>query len=166
MSLVSCQRIQENKIGSTDYSKQNQINKQDNLFKLDIKLNENFVFITKPNNSDFEFPDKSAKTEPFKLGDFNADDKEDVLVNMGACGIGGCIYGLFLSQYDNYYQLAYMDYLKNPEFIIEKNGLWAIKISEEIEPYNPSKLVVTILKFDKNKYQYESDTTYVYIDNE
>ena len=59
-----------------------------------------------------------------------------------------------------------MDYLKNAEFKIEKNGLWTIESSEEIEPYNPTKLQITTFKFDINKYQYKLDTTYIYTDNE
>ena len=169
-SLISCQSKQESN-NSTGLviqktSEQIQTVKQDSLFILDIKLNENFVRITVPKNSDFEFPDSSAKTEPYKFGDFNADKKEDILVYLGACGTGGCMYGLFLNQYDNHYKLAFMDYLKNAEFKIEKNGLWTIESSEEIEPYNPTKLQITTFKFDINKYQYKLDTTYIYTDNE
>jgi hypothetical protein len=140
-----------------------QIQKQDSLFILHIKANENFVRIIKPKNSSFELPDSSAKTEPYKYGDFNADNKEDVLVYLGACGTGACMYGLFLKQYDHYYKLAFLNYLKNTKFRVEKNGLWTIETSEEIEPYNTSKLQMSIFKFDKNKYQYQLDTTYVYI---
>jgi hypothetical protein len=140
------------------------INNQDSLFILQVKISENFVRIIPPKNSDFELPDSSAKTEPFKNGDFNADGKEDILVYMGACGTGGCMYGLFLNQYDNYYKLAYFDYLKNAEFKIEKNGLWTIESSEELEAYNPSKIQITTFKFDKNSNQYEQDTTYQHYD--
>ncbi len=57
-----------------------------------------------------------------------------------------------------------MNYLKNPEFKVEGNGLWTMESSEEIEPYNPSKLQISIFKFDQNKYQYRLDTTFVYDD--
>ncbi|WP_316804106.1 hypothetical protein [Pedobacter nototheniae] len=169
ISLISCLNKQEGKnavpnLVKPDTVQQNQIKKQDGLFKLDVNLNKNFVKIIAPKNSKFKFPDSSAKTKPYKLGDFNADKKEDILVYLGACGTGGCMYGLFLNQYDNYYKLAFMNYLKNAEFEIEKNGLWTIKSSEEIEPYNPSKLQIAIFKFDKTKYQYKLDTTYVHID--
>lgn len=140
------------------------INKQDGLFVLIKKNGENFVRIIPPKNSKFELPDSSAKTEAFKYGDFNADGKKDILVYLGACGTGGCMYGLFLNQYKNYYKLAYLDYLKNVEFKIEKNGLWTIKSSEEIEPYNPSKIQMNTYKFDKRTYRYKLDTTYVYVD--
>ncbi|SDJ59707.1 hypothetical protein SAMN04487898_103356 [Pedobacter sp. ok626] len=140
------------------------INKQDGLFILIKKNSEDFVRIIPPKNSKFELPDSSAKTEAFKYGDFNADGKKDILVYLGACGTGGCMYGLFLNQYKNYYKLAYLDYLKNVEFKIEKNGLWTIKSSEEIEPYNPSKIQITAYKFDKKTYQYKLDSKYLYED--
>ena len=140
--------------------------KQEGFFKLHINLHENFVQVIPPENSDFELPDSAAKTEPYKSGDFNADGKKDILIYLGACGTGGCMYGLFLNQYDKYYKLAFIDYLKNPEFKIDKDGLWTIESSEEIEPYHPSKLQITIFKFDKEKYQYEQDTTFLYIDEE
>lgn len=144
----------------------NSINNRDGLYILKVNIKEDFVTIIPPKNSNFELPDSTAKIEPFKNGDFNADFKEDILVYLGACGTGGCMYGLFLKQYDNYYKLAYYDYLKNAEFKIEKDGLWTIESSEELEPYNPSKIQITTFKFDKNTYQYKLDTTYVHYDNE
>lgn len=141
-------------------------NDNDSLFILREIISENFVRVIPPKNYDFEFPDSSAKTEPFKYGDFNADGKEDILVYFGACGTGGCMYGLFLNQYANFYRLVFFEYLKNAEFKIEKDGLWTIKSSEELEPYNPYKLQISSFKFNKNKYQYEMDTTFVYHDKE
>ena len=166
--LISFLVKQENKIVENNINPilQNPIENENGLFKLEIKRMENFVRIIAPKNSGFELPDSSAKTEIYKFGDFNADKKEDVLVHLGACGTGGCMYGLFLKQFDNYYKLGFMDYLKNAEFKIGKNGLWTITSSEEIEAYNPSKLQITEFKFDKTKYKYEVDTTYVYIDIE
>ena len=154
--LISCQNKQETKSIVDNLNSElldKSINNQDSLFILKVKISENFVRIIPPKNSDFELPDSSAKTEPFKFGDFNADGKGDILVYLGACGTGGCMYGLFLNQYDNYYKLAYFDYLKNAEFKIEKNGLWTIESSEELEPYNPSKIQITTFKFDKSTYQ-------------
>jgi hypothetical protein len=142
------------------------INNQDNLFILEEKLSENYVRIIPPKNSNFELPDNSAITEPFKYGDFNADGKQDILIYLGACGTGGCMYGLFLNQKDNMYKLAFMDYLKNVEFKIEKDGLWTIESSEELEPYNPSKIQITYFKFNEKAYQYELDTTFVNYDEE
>ncbi len=170
--LISCQIKQEkketkNKVEFEQIEKsEKSINNEDSLFVLNEKISENFVRIIPPKNSGFEFPDSSAKTEPYKNGDFNADGKEDILVYLGACGTGGCVYGLFLNQYENFYKLVFMDYLKNAEFKIEKNGLWTIESSEELEPYNPSKIQVTIFKFDKSKYEYEIDTTFVHYDKE
>ncbi|RYY30858.1 MAG: hypothetical protein EOP46_21195, partial [Sphingobacteriaceae bacterium] len=103
------------------------------MFTLIKKKSENVVRIIPPKNSKFELPDSLAKTETAKYGDFNADGKKDVLVYLGACGTGGCMYGLFLNQHKNFYKLAYLDYLKNAEFKVEKNGLWTIKSSEAIE---------------------------------
>lgn len=138
------------------------VKNQDSLFKLDLDLNENIVRIIAPEKSDFEFPDCSTKVEPYKFGDFNADDKEDIMVYLGACGTGGCMYALFLKQFDNYYKLAFMDYLKNMEFKTEENGCWSIESSEETEPYNASNIQITIFKFDTTNYQYKLDTTYIY----
>jgi len=167
--LISCQTKQEQK-HITDESSFSQIDKsinyKDSLFILNEIINENFVRIIPPKNSDFEFPDSSAKTEPYKNGDFNADGKEDILVYLGACGTGGCMYGLFLNQYDKFYKLVFMDYLKNAEFKVEENRLWTIESSEELDPYNPSKIQITTFKFDKSKYQYTLDTTYVYYNKE
>lgn len=140
------------------------INKQAGLFTLIKNKSENVVRIIPPKNSKFELPDSLAKTEISKYGDFNADGKKDVLVYLGACGTGGCMYGLFLSQHKNYYKLAYLDYLKNAEFKVEKNGLWTIKSSEALEPYNPSKIQITIYNFDKKTYQYKLARKYVYED--
>lgn len=165
--LISCINNRENKGPGYD-AKPRQYktrNNKANLFRLELKLHEDFVSITAPEKSNFELPDSSAKTEPFKLGDFNADTKEDILVYLGACGTGGCMYGLFLNQFGNYYQLAFLDYLKNAEFKIEKNGLWTIQSSVEIEPYNPSKLQVSLFKWNKTKSFYDLDSTYVYIDD-
>ncbi|WP_114789192.1 hypothetical protein U0035_06400 [Niabella yanshanensis] len=166
--LISCAHNRENKRAehnATSDQYKTMVNKA-NLFRLEFKLHENFVSIKAPEKSNFELPDSSAKTEPIKLGDFNADNKGDILVYLGACGTGGCMYGLFLKQYDNYYQLSFLDYLKNVEFKTEKNGLWTIQSSVEVEPYNPSKLQVSIFKWNKNRSYYELDSTYVYIDDE
>lgn len=59
-----------------------------------------------------------------------------------------------------------MDYLKNIEFEITENGFWTIFSCEELEAYNPSKLFVSIYKFDKKTYLYELDSTYIFYDKE
>lgn len=166
--FISCINNRENKRTESDatWGHYKTRNNKANLFILELKLHEDFVGIKAPEKSNFELPDSSAKTEPFKLGDFNADNKEDILVYLGACGTGGCMYGLFLKQYGNYYQLGFLDYLKNAEFRTEKNGLWTIQSSVEVEPYNPSKLQVSIFKWNNNKSYYELDSTYVHIDDE
>lgn len=165
--MISCIHNGENKKTERDtkLAQNGKRNNKANLFRLELKLHEDFVGIKAPEKSNFELPDSSAKTELFKLGDFNADNKEDILVYLGACGTGGCMYGLFLKQYGNYYQLAFLDYLKNAEFRKEKNGLWTIQSSVEVEPYNPSKLQVSVFKWDKNKLHYKLDSTYVTIDD-
>ncbi|WP_316736188.1 hypothetical protein [Pedobacter aquatilis] len=137
---------------------------QANLFSLREIKSENIIKIIPPKNSNFKLPDSSAKIQSIKRSDFNADGKIDLLVYLGACGTGGCMYGLFLNQHNNYYKLAFMNYLKNAKFKKEKNGLLSIHSSEETEAYDPSKLQITKYKFNKNKYQYEVDTTFLYID--
>jgi len=127
LCLISCQSKTEKAKAVANHLKTKKIEQSksdgNELFRLQEKAGENFVKIIPPKNSDFEFPDDEAKLEPYKHSDFNADGKQDILVYLGACGTGGCIYGLFLNQSDNYYKLAFMDYLKNPEFITEKDGL-------------------------------------------
>ena len=164
--LFSCQ-IQEKNIEVDNLSSKQTLQPEislDELYELNIDLKENFVGIKKLNGSDYPLPDNSVKTEPYKFGDFNADNKEDVLVYLGACGTGGCMYGLFVKEHKNYYRLAYMDYLKSPEFITESNGYLSINSYEEAEAYDPSKLHVSKFTFDVNSYQYELDTTYIFID--
>jgi hypothetical protein len=132
---------------------------------LEFESTENIVTIIPSIHSDFELPDNTAKIEAFKKGDFNADAKEDVLVYLGPCGTGGFMYALFLHQYDNYYKLAYFDYLKNVEFKIEDNGLWTMESSEELEPYNHAKVQKSIFKFDNSSYKYQLDTSFALLNN-
>lgn len=165
--LISCQVKQEPHsivYNSRPEQLHKSITNQDGLFLLQVNSKENFVSITPPENSDFELPDSSAKIEPFKYGDFNADGRGDILVYLAACGTGGCVYGLFLNQYERFYKLAYFDYLKNTEFKVEENGFWTIESSEELEPYNPSRIQITSFKYNKNSNQYELDTSYVHSD--
>lgn len=159
--LVSCQTKQKQTKESSFSQTEKSINNTDSLFILNEKISENFVRIIPPKNSDFELPDSPANTKPYKIGDFNADGKEDILVYLGACGTGGCMYGLFLNQYDKFYKLVFADYLNNIEFKVEENGMWAIESSEEFEPYNPSRIRITTFKFDKSKYEYKIDTTFL-----
>lgn len=170
IALVSCKTKQEQKNISNESSSTSQtnttINNKDSLFILNEIRSENFVEIITPKNSDFELYDSSYKTRPYKNGDFNADGKEDILVSLGYEGTGGCMYGLFLNQNDNFYKLVFMDYLKNAEFEVEKNGYWTIRSSEELEPYNPSRIQITTFKFDKSNYEYVMDTSFVDYDKE
>lgn len=162
--LISCQSKQE--MSNTNLTHSKSTKSKNDLFTLDLKTNESFVKITPPENSDFALPDSLAQIEVSKFEDFNADSKKDVLINLGACGTGGCMAGIFLNQYDNYYKLVFMDYLKNVEYTVEKNGFWTIESSEEIEAYNPSKLHISVFKFDKNEYRYKLDTAYISIDKD
>ncbi|ADV51296.1 hypothetical protein Celal_4053 [Cellulophaga algicola DSM 14237] len=133
----------------------------DSLFRLDIINNENFVRITIPEGIDFELPDSFAKTEPEKYADFNGDNKLDLMVHLGACGTGGCMYGIFLNQYDNYYKLVFMDYLKGATFEKDENGFLSFQSYEEAAPMNPSKLYVTSFKFDPKAYAFKIDKTFI-----
>ncbi len=151
--------------GESNHSAKNKlVTASDSLFKLDYKLEENLVKINPPHTSEFYLPDSSSKIEPYQFGDFNADGKEDIMVYLGACGTGGCMYGLFLNQFENYYKLAFSDYLKGPEFVVDKNGVWVIKSFEEVEPYDPSQLYVSIYKFNPKTYYYKLDTLFISID--
>lgn len=122
------------------------------------------MVITPPAGSDFSLPDSSDEIYAYEYRDFNTDNKEDVLVRMGACGIGGCMYGLFLNQHDNHYKIAFFDYLKNVEYETDENGFWLMRSIEELRPYDPSVVAITIYKFDKTTYFYQLDTGYIYID--
>ncbi len=163
LTLMSCSNHKETMV--VDNTKNIQQNTeripQDSLFVLDIIKSDYYVRITPPTNNDFSLPDSSENIEPFKFADFNADNKQDVLVYLGACGTGGCMYGLFLNEYDNKYKLVFMDYLKNPQFEIAQDSLWIIKSFEEAEAYDPSKLYVTVFKLDTSKSTYLLDTTYI-----
>ena len=131
------------------------------FFIINMQPNSNMVEVIPPKNLDFELPDSSAIIERVKLGDFNADRKEDVLVFLGACGTAGCMYALFLRQNKQFFKLVFLDYLKNPEFKIEKDGLWTIESYEELEPYNPSRIQKTMFKFDQDSYHYQVDSSFV-----
>lgn len=133
----------------------------ENLFVLDHIPSENFVRITVPAGADFIFPDSAAKKEPYKIADFNADGKKDIMVYLGACGTGGCMYGLFLNQYGNYYTLGFLEYLKGAEFETGENGYITIKSFEEVEAYNPDKLHVSVYKFNVTTSSYELDKGYI-----
>lgn len=165
--LIACQIKAERK-DNTNYrnSVGNDIltKDKDTLYVLEKTNDENYLIITAPENSGLELPDSSGKVDLIKSGDFNADKKIDKMVNLGACGTGGCMTGVFLNHHDNYYTLAFKDYLKNPEFETDKKGLWNIISSEEIEPYNPSKRQISVFKLDKKKKYYVLDKTFVHQD--
>ncbi|MEN9303714.1 MAG: BlaB/IND/MUS family subclass metallo-beta-lactamase [Bacteroidota bacterium] len=112
----------------------------DSLFKLKLKRNENFVSIIAPQKSVFVNPDSISKSEPYKSADFNKDGKVDELIYLGACNEKGCVYALFLNQYDDYYHLAFMDYLKYPNFETNNNGY--IDLISKNEAWNPKKVSV------------------------
>lgn len=163
--LIACQ-IRAERIDNTNYinSVGNDIltKNKDTLYVLENTNDENLLLITVPVNSKLELPDSSGKVELVKSGDFNADKKNDKMVNLGACGTGGCMTGVFLNHHDNHYTLAFGDYLKNPEFEIDRKGLWTIISSEETEPYNPSKRQISVFKLDKKKKYYVLDKTFVH----
>ncbi|MBU2996446.1 hypothetical protein KO500_08365 [Cellulophaga baltica] len=167
--LTSCKYNQEKKIAINNIITEQNIlleNKIDSLFELNIRGDLNSITIKAPKKLDFTFPENTEFFKIYQFDDFNADNKEDVIINLGACGTGGCIYAIFLNEYNNYYNLAFMDYLKGTVFEKELNGFLSIKSFEEIEPYNPLKLSVTKFKLDDKKYQYVLDTTYVFNNNQ
>jgi hypothetical protein len=83
--LISCQ-TRHDPISIDKKSQPKQLGKsftnKDSLFRLQIQRSENSVKIIPPIHSEFELPDSSIKTEPFKYGDFNADGTEDILTYM------------------------------------------------------------------------------------
>ncbi len=160
--IMGCKNSDKGK--SDEHNEKIEVKIPDSLYKLEINNEENFIKINAPEKLNFSLPDSSAKTEPYKFEDFNGDGKEDVMIYLGACGTGGCMYGLFLNQYDDYYKLAFMDYLKGPEFEKEKSGFWIINSFEEVEAYDPSKLHVSIYKFDQVRNYYQLDSTYISYD--
>lgn len=163
--MISCFSKKEFKVFQENYSLKKEEKStliQDSLFTIGLKVPENFIKILPPKNSTFELPDSSAQIQLVKNVDFNTDGKKDLMVNFGACGKGACMYGLFLNQYDNKYTLAFFNYLQNIDFKIEKNGMWNIESSDALEPYDPSKIQITVYKYVKNANRYLLDTTYVY----
>ncbi|MFO7868141.1 MAG: hypothetical protein R6U95_02450 [Bacteroidales bacterium] len=130
------------------------------LFVLDLNVEDKSVKITPLTESDFWFLD-STVTRIVEIKDFNADNKEDALIYLGACGSGGCMYGVFFKQHKNFYKLVFMDYLKTPVFNKEDNGYISLTSYEEVEPYNPSEIYVTKYVFDEKIFQYTKDTTYI-----
>ena len=140
------------------------VEKPDSLFTLDLIEKGNSVRILGPKGSDFSLPEGGDTVSIYKKGDFNADGKKDIMVSLGACGTGGCMYALFLNQSGRKYNMAFYEYLKNPVFKIEKDGLWTIKSYEGIEPYNPSKLHVSVYKYNPKKMNYGLHKTFVQLD--
>ena len=136
----------------------------DSLFAITFIGHEKQIELKPPKYSSFSFPDgeENIAVEHFK--DFNGDGETDVMVYLGACGTGGCVYAVFINQYDDYYKLAFNDYLKGPAFEKDENGALLINSYEEVEAYDPSKLHVTTFKFDSEYYQYLMDTIYIFYD--
>ena len=115
-----------------------------------------------PKTSDFTVPDADINPTPEDYVDFNGDGKQDAFINFGACGTGGCMYGVFIFEYENLYSLAYYDYLNDVEFEEEDNGFMSIISYEDFDPYNPFQYKVTIYKLDEKSYQYEIGSTFIY----
>lgn len=81
---------------------------------------------------------------------------------MGACGSGGCLYGIFTKQIDHNYHLAFNDYLKNKEIKTKADGTYAFYSYEEITAYDTSKIQVSVYEIKKAMSHYTLDTTYVH----
>lgn len=145
---------------------QDKQNKATDLFIVDYILKDGFVKIIPPENTDFSFPVYNPELIIAKVADFNADGKKDILVKLGGCGTGGCLYALFIKKNKNLHQLAFNDYLKNHEIELADNGCLIITSSEEIEPYNPSKLSVSIFKYNHATQYYDLVETFIFHDNE
>lgn len=144
---------------------QNEINKANDYFIVDTKIKGICLKIILPEKFDFSFLDYYSEIKLFKFADFNSDKRKDILVNVGACGTGGCMYALFINIDRNYYKLAFMDYLKNPEFGFDKSGFLMIKSSESIMPYDPSKVQVTIFRYNPKLQSYDLSEIFVFQDD-
>lgn len=118
------------------------------LYTVNVISTDQSVMISVPQNSDFEFPDNKFEPMLIKSADFNADGKIDLLVNLGACGTGGCMVAVFLKKYGDDYSLAFLDYLKNAEYEKDKNGNLLLNSSEEIKPYDPSFIIKCVYQLD------------------
>lgn len=116
------------------------------------------------NHTEFELPDSSWEISVFQIMDFNADQKSDLMLNMGACGTGGCIYNIFLQAEENTYCLALSSYLKNTEFIEVEDASINILSSETVRPYDPSEIQYYLYRFIPSEQEYNLDTTYRILD--
>ncbi len=135
-----------------------------NLFKVEVETDEYSDMKEWIEVSICDYKGKQAPSfyELYDFKDFNGDGKEDVIINQGECGTGGCIYSIYLNNYENYYDEVFEDYLKNIEYKKEENGTLSIISSEAGWVDESDRIYVNILKFKEEKLKYEIDSTYTY----
>ncbi|MBK8808188.1 MAG: hypothetical protein IPO21_16800 [Bacteroidales bacterium] len=142
-------------VGQNQNTGSNQENPHNNLFTIRYDQTDSVYTITVPQELSSQFMCETENLRLDQTGDFNADGKDDIVFFMGACGTGGCVYGVFLHEYDIYYRLAFNEYLKCPAFETDKKGFYIIKSFEEYEAYNPEKIIESIYRFNKKKQVFE-----------
>jgi hypothetical protein len=131
-----------------------------NLFVIDINKEKRIVSMEANNQLDFSLPeggDRPLSSYNVMYEDLNADNKVDMIINLGACGTGGCMYGIFLNYHNNQYTLAFMDYLAYFSLIKEKNGLISITNREQNHQSESLEFFVTRFLFDQSSGQYKPE---------
>jgi hypothetical protein len=121
-----------------------------------------FVNIKEPKGRKVVFPEGGKQRSVVLRKDVTNDQKADLLIKLGACGTGGCMYGLFVKVAEHRFKLAFFDYLKNPALVKNKKGELVLQSSEETEPGNPYRVHFTEYCFEKNTATFKLDTTYIF----
>ena len=120
------------------------------------------VNIKEPKGRKVIFPEGGKQRSVVIRKDVTNDHKADLLIDLGACGTGGCMYGLFVKVAEHRFKLAFFDYLKNPAFIKNKKGELVLQSSEETEAGNPYRVHFTEYRFEKKTATFKLDTTYIF----
>ena len=121
-----------------------------------------FVNIKEPKGRKVIFPEGGKQRSVVFRKDVTNDQKADLLIELGACGTGGCLYGLFVKVAEHRFKLAFFDYLKNPAFVKNKKGELVLQSSEETEAGNPYRVHFTEYRFEKKTATFKLDTTYIF----
>ena len=121
------------------------------------------VNIKSPQGAKYIFPEGGNERLVYWRKDMNSDGKLDLLVDLGACGTGGCLYGVFLKVQEHNFKLAFFDYLKNPEFKKDRKGNYFLQSSEEFG-YHSAKVQYSNFKLDKSTSFFKLDSSFI-LDN-
>lgn len=120
------------------------------------------VNIKEPKGRKVIFPEGGKQRSVVIRKDVTNDQKADLLIDLGACGTGGCLYGLFVKVAEHRFKLAFFDYLKNPAFVKNIEGDLVLQSSEETEAGNPYRVHYTEYRFEKKSATFKLDTTYIF----